>query len=219
MMRRRIKNYLVFTSFVYKLLVFAVIPAILIAFQFLSVGVLEYVGAAVTAGLLVLAEVIADNWYLGGIQSKYAENMDYLKTSPRGLGLVRCAVGFDLARKLFTALAVTGAAKLAELAAGVSLTESTAENILQWILLTLLCDSLSVSATLLVRFGTYVYINYLAGYIATVAEVVLYCLYLSFWEGRQGTLLLTAILLLFAAAVNALAYKAAMKKVEGRYYA
>ncbi len=215
-MRRKIKNYLVFTSLVYKIVMFAGIPVALILLQLFGVGVMEYMGAAIVMALLLFAEVLADNWYLGGIQSKYAENMDYLKTSPRGMDMMRGMLRGDLIRKLLTALAVTGIAKVIEYRAAVTTAESTADGILQWLVPALLCYSFSTAATFLARFGCYHWINCLAGYIAAIVAAVLYLLYPS--TGIWAWVICPAALLFFSVAVSIVAVRTVMKKVEGGYH-
>ena len=72
-MKQKIKGYLVFTSLGYRVGVFILMPLALVGIQVLFSG---------PAGgmLLPLLEIMADNWFLGGIQEKNAENMDYLKS-------------------------------------------------------------------------------------------------------------------------------------------
>ena len=64
-MRWKIKSYLVFTSFRYRILVFGVLPVLLIGLQFLPIGEWAAIRNIATVMVLIMIETVADNWYLG----------------------------------------------------------------------------------------------------------------------------------------------------------
>ncbi len=113
-MGKRVKGYLVFTSKIYRIIIYLLMPAALTA---LGVWTGAHVGdtrlaLVLMAMLLALTEVVSDAWLFGGLQARDAEKMDYLKVSGRGMALMRNALALDLFRKFLTALCTIGAAYL-----------------------------------------------------------------------------------------------------------
>lgn len=211
-MRWKIKSYLVFTSFRYRILVFGVLPVLLIGLQFLPIGEWATLRNIATVMTLIMVEAVADYWYLGGIQDKDVEKIDYLKTSPRGMDVMRNALRFDLVRRLLAAAAVLGVSELAggrerDLLGGAGV----------WLLLTLICYTLSVTATLIARFNSYLWINYLTGYVGMIIALIFYFI-LCVWTAREIMIILTVVFLALAVGISFLAVRVAMKKVEGSYY-
>ena len=213
-MRWKIKSYLVFTSFRYRIWVFGILPVLLIGLQFLKIGEWAAMRNIVTVMALVMIEVVADNWYLGGIQEKDVEKMDYLKTSPRGMDVMRNALRFDLVRRLLAAAVVLG---VSELAGGGGRERNALGGAGAWLLLTLICYTLSVAATLIARFNSYLWINYLTGYVGMIIALIFYFI-LRVWTARELMVILAVVFLALAVGISLLAVRIAMKKVEGSYY-
>lgn len=213
-MRWKIKSYLVFTSFWYRILVFGVLPVLLIGLQFLPIGEWAAMRNIATVMALIMIEAVADNWYLGGIQDKDVEKIDYLKTSPKGMDVMRNALRFDLVRRLLAAAAVLGVSELVGRG-------GRERNVLGgagvWLLLTLICYTLSVTATLIARFSSYLWINYLTGYVGMIIALIFYFI-LCVWTAWETMVILTVVFLALAFGISFLAVRAAMKKVEGSYY-
>ena len=213
-MRWKIKSYLVFTSFWYRILVFGVLPVLLIGLQFLPIGEWATLRNIGTVMVLIMIEAVADYWYLGGIQDKDVEKIDYLKTSPRGMDIMRNALRFDLVRRLLAAAAVLGVSELVGWG-------GRERNVLGgagvWLLLTLICYTLSVTATLIARFNSYLWINYLTGYVGMIIALIFYFI-LCVWTAREVMIILTVVFLALAVGISFLAVRVAMKKVEGSYY-
>lgn len=213
-----IKKYLVFTSVLYRIVMFGILPAGLVV---LYVIAMLFMGEDMKYTLIlmpfpvILAEIVADTWMFGGIQAKDAAKIDFLKTSPRGMGLLRNALAMDLVRRLVFLSAVMAACALGNIALGVELFGGDAVKGLGVILsLILSAYSVSVLCTVFTRFGTMFWQNIVAAYVGMILE--------SFCVGFLVTLdypfawaLLYAVL---AAGASFLSVKIVMAKIRGGYY-
>lgn len=103
---KRVKGYLVFTSFAYRIVMYLLMPAALVAIVVWAGTNIGDVSVPLVLMLLPLAEIISDSWLFGGLQARDSEKIDYLKTSGRGMAVMRNALGLDLFRKFLTALCV-----------------------------------------------------------------------------------------------------------------
>lgn len=106
---KRIRAYLLFTSWRYKLGIFLGLPAAVLAggllwhhFQMLSLF-----GSLMINGI-IFVEIMADHGVFNGIQSKHGYKVDFLKTSPAGQGILFQGLLGDLVRRLLTAMVCTG---------------------------------------------------------------------------------------------------------------
>lgn len=239
-MRRKIRSYIVFTSLPYRIIVYFALPVVVAATGFWAgtQGIGDG-GVMFAAVLLPLAEIISDNWLFNGIQGRDMAKMDYLKTSGRGMAVMRDALAMDLLRKLLTA-----AGSMALCAAAIELWKAggrpgvpegmsmggMAETGMfvrdfagivgrfYWVgillYFVLLSWFLSVLGTFLSRYGCMVWINMMIGYVASILAAL----------GLFGIRLWRDIWVLAAFTGTAgvlagiLAVRAAMKKVEGGYY-
>lgn len=117
-MKRFLKSYLVFTSWIYRIVMFLIMPIVVIAVVLYIGGAFgnfsSYRGAPgatvciVVMLLLPMVEIISDNWMFGGIQSKDVEQLDYLKTSGVGMRVLRRALSLDLLRKFLSVVVIVG---------------------------------------------------------------------------------------------------------------
>lgn len=108
---KKIKRYLAFTSFAYRVGVCAA-AALLLAMG-VSVGsFFGETGLMCTAGFLTMAEILSDYWLFCGLQAKESHKMDFLRTSGVGMEAIRDALIMDLLRKFLTALGILGASYL-----------------------------------------------------------------------------------------------------------
>lgn len=215
---RTIKGYLAFTSFVYRIVMFGIMPLGFIA-GYICVGV--FMGNSVGAlfftmpFLVLVAEIVADTWMFGGIQGKDAAKIDYLKTSPKGMGMLRNALALDLVRKYLFLTWVMAACALANMALGVEMYEGdTVRGLGTTFSLILSSYTVSVLCTLLARFGTMLWQNMIAAYLGIFLESACIGTIVAFdhpfaWACLYGAL---------AAGASVLAVKIAMKKVRGGYY-
>lgn len=230
-LNKKVKSHIVFTSFVYRIVVYLLLPAALTA---LCVWVGAYVGdmgLLLAATLLTVSEVVSDSWLFGGLQARDAEKMDYLKASGRGLSLVRDALAVDLLRKFLTALCTITASWLLiwlvkgglERVPGTVVDFVSRGGALQRIgllaYLVLLTFCFSVLGTFLSRYGSTIYGNLLLGYGAMSLVGLAGILGPLFVEyPSNGIFLLDLLCLAAGMGVSVLAVRAAMRKVEGGYY-
>lgn len=106
---KRIRAYLLFTSWRYRLGIFLGLPAAVLAggllwHRFLLVSVFGYL--MITG--MIFAETITDRGIFNGIQSKRGYKLDFFKTSPVGPGILFQGLSGDLARRLLTAIVCIG---------------------------------------------------------------------------------------------------------------
>lgn len=118
---KRIKAYLLFTSWRYRLGIFLGLPVGLLAVgllwksRFADISIYGYSMMAI----LLLMELMADQGVFNGIQSARGYKLDFLKTSREGLWVLRQALMGDLARRFLTAAACIALGRVAKfLAAG-----------------------------------------------------------------------------------------------------
>lgn len=106
---KRIRAYLLFTSWRYRLGIFLGLPAAALAGGLLW----HYFDLKVGFGFLVVtgiifAEIMMDQGIFNGIQSRRGYKLDFLKTSPAGQGILFQGLSGDLARRLLTAAVCVG---------------------------------------------------------------------------------------------------------------
>lgn len=204
-MRRRIKSYLIFTTPVYRWVIYLGLPLLLVGMEW-------FTGVTIVLGMLIFVEIASDNWFLGGIQERNAEKLDYLKTSYRGMQVIRSALVLDLVRRFAETAAVFGTCCLLESIRG-------AENLFflagELFPLTLTVYGMSVLGILFTRFFSYMAYNFVGGYLASMAGIVCYVLKLAGILPVGGYY---AAFLVIGAAVSILIVRVASKKVEGGYY-
>ena len=204
-----LKSYLVFTSLFYRIAVFALMPLSLIGIGLWtgqSIGGAEMIVAAM---LLPMAEILSDNWLFGGIQTKDPEKMDYLKTSGRGMGIIRRALAMDMVRRFCTALCTIGVCYLMPW-----LVYGRKEDIGVALYFVLMPYFFSVLGTFLSRYGSLLWLNMTIGYGASFFVTAgLLLLGLS-----EYILLLDLVFGVLGISASIFAVRVAMKKVEGGYY-
>lgn len=108
---KRIKAYLLFTSWRYKLGIFLGLPLVVLAGGMLwgHWGVVSGFGFLMAAGI-IFAEVMTDQRVFNGIHSKRGYKLDFLKTSPLGENILFYGLAGDLVRRLLTAAVCIGIA-------------------------------------------------------------------------------------------------------------
>ncbi len=218
-MKNRLKSYLVFTSLIYRVFMYLVMPVVLVGIVFAVGG--GVAAAVLAASILPMVESVSDNWLFGGIQTKDAEKMDFLKTSGCGMNIMRSALCMDLLRKFLTAVIVLGICYLLFLCtnggngSGMFQSEQEVDVVLQMVIYGVSASwFFSVLGTFLARYGSAVWFNVLIGYIMTLLEAA--CWFLTEWS--KHFVIYFFLYLALGIMVSVLAVKVAMKKVEGSYY-
>lgn len=212
---KRIKSYLVFTSLGYRLILYLAVPLFIVGIYGWAVS--QTVGgsyrsyiAPVTA-ILIIVEIMADHWFLGGIQEKGAEKLDYLKTSSRGMEAMKSALILDLGRRFLEILAILGLCCLTARFLG----RDVPEPVTVLVLPVLEAYGLSVTGTIITRFGSYLQNNLAVSYAAATIGAICW--------GLAATNVLPAVLLclimgFLSVASSVLAVKIAMTRVKEGYY-
>lgn len=207
-MKKIIKSYLVFTSFVYRIVVFLVVPVLSMCAGVYTVsrfGEMGEFGVMPAAVLLAAAEIISDNWLFSGLQAKEAEKMDFLKTSGFGMEMMQNALILDLLRKFLTALVVITACYLLKGMPG---------NPLRMVLISY---DVTVLGTFICRYWGSMWINVCFGQAATVLiPVCLLCM--SQPDSGEPGHGLSLLFLILGILISVLAVTKAMRKVKGGYY-
>lgn len=215
-MGRIFKSYLVFTGFVYRLVVFWLVPLLLLGIQAAAV----FLGRNLSVILpLVMAsiETMADSWFLGGIQSKDAAKMDFLKTSAEGMRIMKTALIMDFLRRFVSMTAVfLLCCGIARLGGGKAPAIPSVYKNALLVFPLLFGYAFSVLATLVGRFSSFFWINILLAYpIPILGAVCMYLIRLNPVYMNMAALCDIA-LAAFGILFVVLAVRTAMKKVEGR---
>lgn len=80
-MKKKITSYLVFTSGLYRLLLFVLVPIVITIAQILLHFDDYFLMTYLVAILFPVAEVFLDYWVFGGIAVKGGTHLEYLKSS------------------------------------------------------------------------------------------------------------------------------------------
>lgn len=165
--------------------------------------------------LIIMVEILSDTWMFGGIQGKATERIDFLKTSPEGMGLLQRALIMDLVRRFLSLSGIMAACVLVNLAWGVEMFGGHAVKGLGVILSLILSSyAVSVLCIILARFGTMLWQSILVGYLGLVIESV----YVGFLIVLGHPFAWCCVCMVLAAGVSILAVKIVMKKVRSGYY-
>ncbi len=213
-MIRKVRSYMVFATFWYKMIMFLIVPVALLGLQTAFTAVFRGTGMPVILIFLVMVETVGDTWFLGGIQEKGSENMDYLKTSPKGMEVLRSALTVDLVRHFLTAVVIYGLSEL--ISRGMGETGAGMRGVLLAVLLTY---DISVLGIFLARFASLMWLNLLCGYIGSIAGLVVF-LAGTMMESLPAAVAapVYAALAILGAGLSVLAVKIPMLKMEGSYY-
>ena len=215
-MKKRIQSYIVFTSFVYRIVIYLAAPVILIGIALWTGSMARGAGMIIAAVLLSAVEVVSDQWLFGGIQTKDMEKLDYLKTSGRGMKVMKSALSLDLVRKFLSAALIMSICCLAELAAA----DGKAYGWYFQILFYSVAVSwfFSVLGTFISRFGSMLWFSVLLAYGMIILESICWGVFsASVLKYGYGWIYVLAFMVL-GILVSMLAVKIAMNNVEGSYY-
>lgn len=204
LIKKKIKRYLAFTSFAYRVGVCAA-AALLLAMGVSAGSLLGEMGLMCTAAFLTMAEVFSDHWLFCGLQAKESHKMDFLRTSGVGMEAIRDALIMDLLRKFLTAWGILAASYLLTGLSG---------GFLYMVLASYAC---SVLGTFFSRYGDMFLSN---AFIAQLSAVFVFASLL--YMHRTGVSRYTPAYSLFFAAlgIGAGIFTAAegMQKVKGGYH-
>ena len=216
-MKQKIKSYLVFTSVLYKILMLLVLPVLLLGIQVFASVVFQGTVIPLSILVLIFAEIFGDTFVLGGIQEKNSEKMDYLKTSPRGMKVMKSVLIMDLLRRFLSCVVIFGLLRVSMWVFGATPGSERLAGPGALLLAVLLTYTFSVLGIFLSRFGSLLWINMLCAYAGAIVGLVL------FFIGTGGMLplllpLMNTAMGILAVGLSILTVKIAMMKVEGSYY-
>ena len=226
-MGKKIKSYLAFTSPLYRIAVYLLVPAGAVGIGLWAGRAFGEMGVMFATVLLPTAEILSDGWFLGGIQTKDAVKLDYLRTSGQGMKILRSALAMDLVRKFLTALVTIPGCYLILRATegykdeidiafsrrGISGTSGWEETgvLLYFILVSYLA---SVLGTFLSRYSGTIWMNMVIGYGAM--HFASLCMFLLMFSNYMFFIDVFFCIIIFCVCV--LAVRTAMRKVEGESY-
>ncbi len=99
-MKKSLSCYLIFTPGIYRWAMFLIIPILLLGLEGMVLHVDYAILQLIMAMVLLSAEVIMDSWVFGGIAMKSGIQMEFLKTSMRGMNVLQKALSVNLIRQL-----------------------------------------------------------------------------------------------------------------------
>lgn len=202
-MRRMIKCYLTFSTRLYRLIVFLLLPL-------LAVITAVLLGGLAAMFVLLSAEILADRLSFGGIAARGVGLPEYIKSSHRGLSVMRSALVCNLFRQLIYIAAVTAGCIGLGAAKGVFC--MTGDLWMQAFDLCLLAAVLMAAFVTVVRFFELTWAGLIA---STVADVV-------FIAGivlvGRSPVLMAALLLPAAVVVPVMGLRVIERRLERSYY-
>lgn len=214
-MKQKIRSYLVFTSLGYKIIMFVILPVVLLGIQVFSAVVFRGTAIPVFVMTLVMVEIMADNWLLGGIQEKGSEKIDYLKTSPRGMKVMRSVLVMDLVRRFVFYVVLFGLSWLITGIFGAGNGAGGLAALEALLLAVVLTYALSALGIFIARFTSYLWVNMLCGYVGAIAGLVILLICSG---GLVPMMLVNIAMIVLGGGISFLMVKIAMLKVEGSYY-
>lgn len=207
---KRIKAYLLFTSWRYKLGIFLGLPLAVLVGGLLwgHWGVVSGSGFLMAAGI-IFAEVMTDQGVFNGIHSKRGYKLDFLKTSPLGEKILFYGLAGDLVRRLLTVAVCIGIAW----AVNVQAVESGWAGCLGMVLAIYVAEALGIFIS---RFTRSVILCLFTAYGSIVVGEGLFSLagILSVW----GLWVMDGLLVLSAAALSMLVVRTGMKKWRRTFF-
>lgn len=103
-MKNAIRSYLVFTTGLYRIVTFLLVPILTVVLQWAARPTDFCLVAYLNAVVLLFAEIMLDYWVFGGIAVKNVRQMEYLKTSGKGRSVMRMALIVDMVRQLLVSV-------------------------------------------------------------------------------------------------------------------
>ena len=207
---KKIKSYLLFTSWRYKLGMFLILPMAVLAAGLLWKYYLNMSGYSYTmVAVMVFFEILTDQGVFAGIQSKRGYKLDFLKTSPSGSKILCRGLVGDLIRSFFTAALCVGVCG----AMGILTKGSGWDRCLGVLLAIYVAEVLALFISRFTRSVTLCVYTAYGGIVAgeillTVVNVV----------SLPGLWLAEGLLALAAAAISVLVVRIAMKKWRQTFF-
>ncbi len=206
---RKLKSYLVFTSVLYRVVMFVIVPLLLIGLGiYLSSG-LSFPAEIFVMVFLPVIEVIADYMIFGGIASRKIEHLEYLKTSKRGMQMLKDALTGGMFRILLSEFLIVAIMHAATFKMAWQDIENSTILIISFFCSTYFFSMLGITVS---RFLTVMQANWVVAYAASMlgAFAMVQCI-------RHPYVSLIVFIIL-SIVISILSIYIAMKRAEESYY-
>lgn len=207
-MRQIIRSYHVFLCQVpERFFIYLVYPVLVILpeCKFVEWGVPVYLRELCCASLVLVIELVADFMAFGGIASKDTNKLEYLKTSVKGIGVLRNGIVMDAIRRtgsVGTMLLVTY---------GMDTQDMRLTQVIAGIFATLICIELGLMLTRSFALITFIYFAMaFIGFGAMYVIGAVLAMPISVWQ--------CSVLVLAYMAIAAIGRMMIMKRAKGSYY-
>lgn len=222
-MGKRMKSYLAFTTFAYRLVLFVLMPLAVIGLQALlspfgNSGL--KLGLRLTASLMLETEIIMDYWAFGAVAVKDNRCLEYIKTSAKGLKMMKTALwqnAFRIFAESLLLLFLGVAAHYLVRGDFAWLTrEMEAQEPAKLLMIAMAIYMLAVSGQLIARHFDSIQINVFA---AILANVILSPLLMTATINTYfNSYYVLVVLTLLAVPVSVFGFRWIMTRVEEGYY-
>ena len=219
-MGMRMKSYLAFTTIAYKVVLFILAPLAAIGIQVL-LAPMEYSepgpGLYLTAVLMVELEIVMDYWAFGAVAAKGNGCLEYLKTSARGLKLMKTALWQDAFRVFAECLLVLSLGMAAHHLvrrdfAGFTRQMEAGET-LKLLAIAMAAYFVAMSGQLITRYFDNIQVNMVVAAL-TANSILLFLL----WMVNLSGYFMLAALTIFSVTISVLGLRQIMTRVEESYY-
>ena len=210
-MMKKIKSYLVFTSGLYRVLLFLLVPVAITILQILLHFEDYFLMTYLIAILYSLAEVFLDYWAFGGIAVKGGTQLEYLKSSKRGVGVVGTALSVNMVRQFLTTVLLFVISGVVLFCQG-GMIELGAKQIMTYIDVFLLTYFMIVTELTIVRHLDNMMMNLSIGSLAYFPMTGL--MILIAWKSN----VMLPVMLILSVASSILGVKLILKRVRESYY-
>lgn len=209
-MKKMLKSYLVFVPMLCRVILFLLIPVLLIALQ-IWIAPLDmfYTSSYLMLLILMLVQIILDNWVFGGIATKNVRQPEYLKSSTHGMTLIKHALAAD------TICGFVESVMVVLIGAGAYVTRVSlpdGKEILAVFTLLFFANALTSLTLLVVRFFDGIMASMMAAFIS---EIIFGGIFLITPHGAVW-LLVAGVLL--AVVFGTLGVKVMVRRLEDSYY-
>lgn len=214
-MREYIRSYQVFLPLYHpatRALFYLGYPLLLIGF---NLFLCEFIGSFniiyfVLPGELICIELFLDYFIFGGIASKDTNRLEYVKTSQKGMGILKHAFRFDVVRRFISILVVIAGYTLGGYLSGMTKEVS----LYHMICAVLLCNLILMPGIIITRYFTQLWFNILIYNLQIIITVFIQVI---LFQSEKHILILLAMMLAYLAIVT-VGNKMLMKRAKEGYY-
>lgn len=222
-MGKRMKSYLAFTTFAYRVVLFVLMPLTVIGVQALLAPFGNSglkLGLRLTASLMLEIEIMMDYWAFGAVAVKDNRCLEYLRTSTRGLKMMKTALWQNAFRMFAESLLLLLLGVAAHYLVRGDLTwltrEMEAQDPAKLLMIAMAVYLLAVGGQLITRHFDSIQINMCA---AVLANVILSPLLMAATINTYfNSYYVLVVLTLLAVPISVFGFRWIMIRVEEGYY-